>query len=328
MEELLTLKDLSIGYKIKGGFLSAVKNVNLTIHPGEVLAIVGESGCGKSTIAHSIMQLLPKDSADITGEITFKGENISSLSEDEIMNIRGKHIGMIFQNPLDSLNPVVKCGDQVMEAIMLDGKSRQQARQEAIDLFSSVKMPDPEKQLDRFPHELSGGLRQRVMIAMMLSRNPELLIADEPTTALDVTIEAQIMDILVGLKNKYSTSIMLITHNFGIVAEVADRIAVMYAGQVVEQGTVFEIFDNPVHPYTRMLMQALPRKPKREGRLKTIEGAVPRLTDTDPKCRFSNRCPFSVKGLCDCQDPPEQNLDGTHSYNCHLQKGDLKWENL
>lgn len=328
MEELLTLKDLSVGYKIKGGILSAVKNVNLTIQPGEVLAVVGESGCGKSTVAHSIMQLLPKGSVDVTGEITFKGQNINGLSEEEIINIRGKHIGMIFQNPLDSLNPVVKCGDQVIEAIMLDGKSRQQARKEAIDLFTSVKMPDPEKQLDRFPHELSGGLRQRVMIAMMLSRNPELLIADEPTTALDVTIEAQIMDILVGLKNKYRTSVMLITHNFGIVAEVADRIAVMYAGQIVEQGTVFEIFDKPVHPYTRMLMQALPRKPKREGRLKTIDGAVPRLTDTDPKCRFSNRCPFSVKGLCDCKEPPVQSLGGTHSYNCHLTEGELKWETL
>ena len=328
MEELLTLKDLSIDYKVKDGFLSAVRNVNLTINRGEVLAIVGESGCGKSTVAHSIMRLLPGRNEVVTGEINFKGQDLNKVPNEVMEKIRGKEIGMIFQNPLDSLNPVIRSGEQVMEAIMLDKKPRQQAHDETVKLYTDVKMPDPERQLQRFPHELSGGMRQRVMIAMMLSRNPELLIADEPTTALDVTIEAQIMDILVGLKQQYNTAVLLITHNFGIVAEVADRVAVMYAGQLIEQGTVYEIFDKPTHPYTRMLMQALPRQSKRQGRLNTIDGSVPRLTNKDPGCRFFNRCPFAKEGLCDKQDPPVQQLGGTHLYNCHFGEEELKWENL
>lgn len=328
MEELLTLKDLSIDYKVKDGFLSAVRNVNLTVNRGEVLAIVGESGCGKSTVAHSIMRLLPGRNEIVTGEILFKGQDLNKASEDEMVAIRGKQIGMIFQNPLDSLNPVIRSGDQVMEAIMLDKKTRQEAHDLTVKLFSDVKMPDPERQIQRFPHEHSGGMRQRVMIAMMLSRNPELLIADEPTTALDVTIEAQIMDILVSLKQEYNTAVLLITHNFGIVAEVADRVAVMYAGQVVEQGTVYEIFDKPTHPYTKMLMQALPRQSKRESRLRTIDGSVPRLTSKEPGCRFYNRCPFAKDGVCNKQDPPAQRLGGTHLYNCHFGEEELQWENL
>ena len=291
----------------------------MIINSGEIFAIVGESGCGKSTVAHSIMRLLPENSVRISGNIFFKGEKLNEKSNREIEKIRGKHIGMIFQNPLDSLNPVYTTGYQVAEAIYLDNKNRKEVWKQVLRLYRDVKMPDAEKRIHSFPHELSGGMRQRVMIAMMLSRKPELLIADEPTTALDVTIEAQILQIMKELKDVYNTSIMLITHNFGLVAEIADRIGVMYAGEIVEQGDVYEIFENPIHPYTKLLMKALPRKTKAEGRLQTIEGTVPRLTEVKPGCRFANRCPMA-KDVCFDEDPMTRNVNENHFYRCHRGK--------
>ena len=316
-EELLRLEHLSIDYKVKGGYLSAVNDVNLSVNRGEILAVVGESGCGKSTIAHSIMNLLPGGNEEVEGKILFKGEDLRTYSRKQMEAIRGKDIGMIFQNPLDSLNPVYKTGKQVEEAILLDGIDRVQAWNKVLELYKDVKMPDAEVRANSFPHELSGGMRQRVMIAMMLSRNPELLIADEPTTALDVTIEAQILEIIKDLKKTYDTAIMLITHNFGLVAEVADKIAVMYAGEVIEYGDVFEIFEKPLHPYTTLLMKALPRKTKHEGRLQTIDGNVPRILDKKPGCRFANRCPYAME-KCKDNTPPEIHVSEEHKCRCFL----------
>ena len=318
-EELLRLENLSIDYKVKGGYLSAVNDVNLSVHRGEILAVVGESGCGKSTIAHSIMNLLPGGNEEIEGKIIFKGEDLRTYSRRQMEAIRGKDIGMIFQNPLDSLNPVYKTGKQVEEAILLDGIDRLQAWNKVLDLYRDVKMPDAEVRANSFPHELSGGMRQRVMIAMMLSRNPELLIADEPTTALDVTIEAQILEIIKDLKKTYDTAIMLITHNFGLVAEVADKIAVMYAGEVIEYGDVYEIFEKPLHPYTTLLMKALPRRTKHEGRLQTIDGNVPRILDKKPGCRFANRCPYAME-RCASETPPEIYVSEEHKCRCFLME--------
>ncbi len=316
-EELLKLNKLCVDYKVKGGYLSAVKNVSFSINKGEIFAIVGESGCGKSTIAHSILHLLPEHNEVIKGNIYFKGSDINQFTEKQLETIRGRDIGMIFQNPLDSLNPVYTTGFQVAEGIMLDNVSKVDAWNRVVQLFNDVKMPDAEKRAESFPHELSGGMRQRVMIAMMLARMPDLLIADEPTTALDVTIEAQILNIIKELRTKHNTAVMLITHNFGLVAEVADRVAVMYAGQVAEQGTVYDIFDNPRHPYTTLLMKALPRKTKKEGRLQTIDGSVPRLTENKPGCRFENRCPYAMD-VCKNQDPAEYRITDSHTCSCHL----------
>ncbi|NCB41397.1 MAG: ABC transporter ATP-binding protein [Clostridia bacterium] len=316
-EELLRLEHLSIDYKVKGGYLSAVYDVNLTVRRGEIFAIVGESGCGKSTIAHCVMNLLPGGNESVDGKIIFNGEDLRALSKRDMEKIRGKHIGMIFQNPLDSLNPVYTTGNQVQEAILLDNINKIDAWEKVISLYKDVKMPDAQERVNSFPHEMSGGMRQRVMIAMMLSRNPELLIADEPTTALDVTIEAQILEIIKDLKKTYNTAIMLITHNFGLVAEVADKIAVMYAGEVIEYGDVFEIFKNAKHPYTKLLMKALPRKTQKEGRLETIEGSVPRIMDKKAGCRFANRCPYVQDG-CIKETPPEVFISETHMYRCFL----------
>lgn len=316
-EELLRLNHLSIDYKVKDGYLSAVNDISCVINKGEVFAIVGESGCGKSTVAHSIMNLLPGGNEVITGEIVFKGKNLRECSQKEMEAIRGKEIGMIFQNPLDSLNPVYTVGSQTAEAILLDKVDKTEAWNRVLKLFKDVKMPDAEERTKSFPHELSGGMRQRVMIAMMLSRNPELLIADEPTTALDVTIEAQILEILKQLKQQFNTAIMLITHNFGLVAEIADKIGIMYAGEMVESGDVFEIFKNPVHPYTKLLMQALPSGTKKEGRLQTIEGTVPRITEKKPGCRFANRCPYS-KEICFNETPEATNISDSHFCRCHM----------
>ena len=314
-EQLLKINNLSIDYKVKDGYLSAVNKINLTINKGEIFALVGESGCGKSTIAHSLLQLLPAKNTVISGEAIFKDENLVNMSSKKIEHVRGKEISMIFQNPLDSLNPVFKVGNQVQEAILLDKVNKIDAWNKVIDLFKQVKMPDAEERANSFPHELSGGMRQRVMIAMMLSRNPELLIADEPTTALDVTIEAQILEILKQLRDNYDTSILLITHNFGLVAEIADKIGVMYAGEMIEMGDVYEIFKNPIHPYTKLLMQALPRITKNHGRLTTIEGSVPRITEKKEECRFANRCPYATD-KCRNQEPPLVVLENGHSYRC------------
>lgn len=314
-EQLLKINNLSIDYKVKDGYLSAVNKINLTINKGEIFALVGESGCGKSTIAHSLLQLLPAKNTVISGEAIFKDENLVNMSAKKIEHVRGKEISMIFQNPLDSLNPVFKVGNQVQEAILLDKVNKIDAWNKVIDLFKQVKMPDAEERANSFPHELSGGMRQRVMIAMMLSRNPELLIADEPTTALDVTIEAQILEILKQLRDNYDTAIMLITHNFGLVAEIADKIGVMYAGEMIEMGDVYEIFKNPIHPYTKLLMQALPRITKNHGRLTTIEGSVPRITEKKEECRFANRCPYATD-KCRNQEPPLVVLENGHSYRC------------
>ena len=316
-EELLRLENLSIDYKVKDGYLSAVNNVNCVLNRGEVFAIVGESGCGKSTVAHSIMNLLPGGNEEITGKIIFKGRDLRECTRQEMEAIRGKEIGMIFQNPLDSLNPVYTVGDQTAEAILLDKVSKEEAWNRVLKLFKDVKMPDAEERMKSFPHELSGGMRQRIMIAMMLSRNPELLIADEPTTALDVTIEAQILEIMKELKKNFNTAVMLITNNFGLAAEIADRIGVMYAGEMIESGDVFEIFRNPVHPYTRLLMQALPRKTKKEGRLQTIDGSVPRITEKKPGCRFANRCPYA-KDKCFNETPEAVFVSEDHYCRCHL----------
>ncbi|MBQ1396582.1 MAG: ABC transporter ATP-binding protein [Eubacterium sp.] len=316
-EELLRLEGLSIDYRVKGGKLSAVNNVDMTINKGEIFAVVGESGCGKSTVAHSILRLLPGKNAEVTGKVMFKGENLLEVPDVRMEQIRGKEIGMIFQNPLDSLNPVFRVGSQVQEAIMLDKVDKVEAWNKAIDLFRSVRMPDAEERAMSFPHELSGGMRQRVMIAMMLSRNPELLIADEPTTALDVTIEAQILEIIKNLRDEFNTAVMLITHNFGLVAEVADRIGVMYAGEMIETGDVYEIFRNPRHPYTKLLMQALPRQTKKQGRLQTIDGTVPRITEKKPECRFANRCPFAQE-RCRNEAPPFTNVGEGHMCRCFL----------
>lgn len=314
-EQLLKINNLSIDYKVKDGYLSAVNKINLTINKGEIFALVGESGCGKSTIAHSLLQLLPAKNTVISGEAIFKDENLVNMSAKKIEHVRGKEISMIFQNPLDSLNPVFKVGNQVQEAILLDKVNKIDAWNKVVDLFKQVKMPDAEERANSFPHELSGGMRQRVMIAMMLSRNPELLIADEPTTALDVTIEAQILEILKQLRDNYDTAIMLITHNFGLVAEIADKIGVMYAGEMIEMGDVYEIFKNPIHPYTKLLMQALPRITKNHGRLTTIEGSVPRITEKKEECRFANRCPYATD-KCRNQEPPLVVLENGHSYRC------------
>ncbi len=319
-DALLQLQQLSVDYKVKGGYLSAVHDVNLSIGKGEIFALVGESGCGKSTVAHSILSLLNGGNAKTSGRILFHDQNLNGLRAREIEKIRGGKIGMIFQNPLDSLNPVYTVGRQVMEAIQLDGADKSSTRERALELFREVKLPDPENCLERFPHELSGGMRQRVMIAMMISRKPELLIADEPTTALDVTIEANILRILKELRDENGTSILLITHNFGLVAEIADRIGVMYAGELIETGNVYEVFRNPQHPYTRLLMKALPKHSKREGRLETIDGTVPRITEIRSECRFSGRCPYA-KERCRKETPIMRMVGDDHMCSCFLTEG-------
>ncbi len=318
-EELLRLEHLSVDYKVKGGYLSAVNDVNMVIHRGEILAVVGESGCGKSTVAHSIMKLLPGGNEEVSGSVIFNGEDLQTFTWKQMESIRGKHIGMIFQNPLDSLNPVYTTGNQVEEGILLDKVDKVTAWNKVLGLYNDVKMPDAETRARSFPHELSGGMRQRVMIAMMLSREPELLIADEPTTALDVTIEAQILEIIKELKNAHNTAIMLITHNFGLVAEVADAVAVMYAGELIEYANVFELFAAPKHPYTQLLIKALPRGTKKQGKLQIIEGSVPRILDKKPGCRFSNRCPY-VMERCIAETPQAIEVAAGHTCKCFLME--------
>ena len=288
---LLEIEDLSTFFHTEENIVKAVRNVNLTIHKGETLALVGESGCGKSVTALSVMRLIPTPPGRFeSGRILFKGQDLLQASEAEIQNIRGNEISMIFQEPMTSLNPIFTIGNQIMEAIRLhQDKTESQARELALQVLRQVAIPSPESRIDQYPHELSGGMKQRVMIAMAIVCRPALLIADEPTTALDVTIQAQILDLLDQLRKETQMAILLITHNLGIVAQYADRVAVMYSGKVVESAPVEELFSSPVHPYTRGLLNSLP-KDSPSTKLETIPGSVPHPAYLPEGCAFHPRC--------------------------------------
>ena len=296
-EKLLDIRNLSTYFYTGEGVVKAVDDVSFHIMEGETLAVVGESGCGKSVTSLSVMRLIPWPPGKIVGgEIDFKGKNILSMSDREMQAIRGNEISMIFQEPMTSLNPVYTVGFQISEALELHQKmNSQQAMTKAIEMLRLVGIPLPEKRVHEYPHQLSGGMRQRVMIAMALACNPHLLIADEPTTALDVTIQAQILDLLRKLKEELGMAILLITHDLGVVAEMAQRVVVMYAGKVVEEADVVSIFSTPYHPYTQGLLMSIPKLTTRDEKLHVIEGVVPNPIHMPQGCRFQPRCPYATQ---------------------------------
>ena len=294
-DALLQVENLRTYFRTDAGLAKSVDGVSFSVAQGEVLGIVGESGCGKSVTSLSIMRLIPEPPGEIVqgSSIRLRNEDLLQVSANRMREIRGDEIAMIFQEPMTSLNPVFPIGDQIAEAIRLHRKkTKAEARAGAVDMLRLVGIPNPEERVDHYPHQLSGGQRQRVMIAMALSCEPALLIADEPTTALDVTIQAQILELLAELRQRLGMAIVLITHDLGVVAEVCDRVAVMYAGEIVEQGTVAEIFQNPRHPYTEGLLKAIPRLGHRKDRLAVIPGTVPSATAWPVGCRFHTRCPY------------------------------------
>ena len=308
---VLTVRDLRTHFFTQDGVVRAVDGVSFDVGPGETLAIVGESGCGKSVTALSILRLLQKETGRIVGgEVVFDGRDLTQLSEEEMRQIRGNGISMIFQEPMTSLNPVLTIGTQIAENVVRHrGVGWDEARARAREMLELVRIADPDRRLDEYPHQLSGGMRQRVMIAIALSCDPKVLIADEPTTALDVTIQAQILQLMLELKQKIDAAIVMITHDLGVVAETAQRVVVMYAGRKIEEGPVDALFDNPMHPYTRGLMAAIPRldldaeEGGRRPRLQEITGMVPVLIDPIPGCAFAPRCPLATD-RCRAERPP------------------------
>lgn len=320
MNKVLTVNDLHVSFDTYAGEVKAVRGVTFDLNEGEVLAIVGESGCGKSVTAQTIMKLNPMPPARIvSGEIQLGEHDIVNASEKDMMAIRGKDVSMIFQDPMTCLNPTMQVGKQLTEAIKHHRKmSQDEAHKEAIRLLEMVKIPNPEQRANQYPHEFSGGMRQRVMIAMALSCAPKLLIADEPTTALDVTIQAQIMDLLKEIKEKTNTAIILITHDLGVVASMADRVAVMYAGKIVETGAAEDIFYRPSHPYTKALLKSLPTTDMdRSERLVSIAGTPPDLLNPPVGCGFASRCDNCMK-ICHQQLPPTFELGQQHQASCWL----------
>lgn len=317
MNPLLEIRGLQVSFPSPKGAVHPVDGVSLSISRGETLGLVGESGSGKSMTSLAILGLLPRPHGKITaGSILFKGGNLAALSNEQMMKIRGKDISMIFQEPMTSLNPVYTIGRQIEEGILSHkAMSKKEARDRAVEMLGRVGIPSPEKRVDAYPHFLSGGMRQRAMIAMALSLNPELLIADEPTTALDVTIQAQILELLEDLKSRYTMSVLLITHNLGIVAETAQKVAVMYAGRILEQAPTGPLFRNPLHPYTRGLLESLPRMDVQAKQLKAIPGMVPNLDSLPGGCKFSNRCGLAAEE-CRAAEPPLEDAGGGHSVRC------------
>ncbi len=319
---LLEVKGLKTYFYTEDGVVRAVDGVSFEVYPGEVLGLVGESGCGKSVTSLSIMRLISKPGRVDEGEILLDGENLLKLPEEEMIKVRGNRISMIFQQPQTALNPVFKVGDQLAEVLGVHQDMGKEAGwKRAVDLLKMVGVPDPERRADAYPHELSGGMAQRVMIAMALACVPELLIADEPTTALDVTIQAQILDLMRDLRREMGTSVILITHDLGVVAEMAERVAVMYAGEIVEQTDVNTLFDQPLHPYTQGLIGSIPVLGEIKERLDVIPGSVPNLVDLPPGCRFAPRCLARVKyGLTICPEvkPELEEIKPGHSVRCWL----------
>lgn len=310
-ENILQVKNLKTYFHTEAGLVKAVNDVSFDVEKGKTLGIVGESGCGKSMTSLSIMRLIEKPGKIEGGEILLDGEDIIKMSEDEMRKIRGKKIAMIFQEPMTSLNPVFTIGQQLIEALLLhENMTKKEAKERAIEMLKLVKIPLAERRFDEYPHQLSGGMRQRVMIAMALCCNPELLICDEPTTALDVTIQAQILDLINELKEKTGTSVMMITHDLGVIAEVADDVMVMYAGQVVEKASCDQIFDQPLHPYTDGLMKCIPKLDDDDTKeLSVIKGMVPSFDDMPAGCTFCPRCP-EAREICRCKMPDLVDVDG------------------
>lgn len=317
MGKLLDVKDLAVSFRTFFGEIEAVRGISFHVNKGETVAIVGESGCGKSVTSNSLMQLLRTPPAYYKrGEILFQGEDIIKKSEKEMQDIRGNKISMIFQDPMASLNPTMKVGKQIIEGIVQhQGLSRNKARKRAIEMLESVSVPQSDKRIGQYPHELSIGMCQRVMIAIAMVSNPKLLIADEPTTALDVTVQAQILDIMKDIQKKSQTSIILITHDLGIVADMSDRVIVMYAGKFMEEGNVMEIFNNPTHPYTRKLLGSVPRLDMNKSEsLHSIEGSPPDLYKPPTGCPFFDRCD---EAMYICKDNmPERDYHSDTHYSC------------
>jgi len=322
MKELLRVRNLETHFSTHEGTVKAVNRISFTINKGQTLGLVGESGCGKSVTALSIMRLVPSPPGKIVGgEISFEGQDLLELDEKEMRKIRGKKISMIFQEPMTSLDPVFTIGHEIVESIQLhQGLGKEEARQKAIEALKIVRMPDAGKRMNNYPHELSGGMRQRAMIAMALSCNPTLLIADEPTTALDVTIQAQILRLIHELRGEFDASVMLITHDLGVIAEMCDYVAVMYAGHIVESSDVDTLFRNPLHPYTKGLNKSIPKLDVETERLDTIRGVVPNLLDLPPGCPFHPRCDLSLRKCA--EDVPELlEVEDLHLVKCHLVRG-------
>ena len=325
-DPILKVNHLSTRFKTDRGAVTAVDRVSFDLFPGEVLGIVGESGCGKSVTNRSIMRLLPVYTSELSeeSEILFDGHNLAHVPEKVMRTIRGNRIAMIFQEPMTALNPVFTIGWQIEEALKYHtSMNRAQRRERVLELLQLVEIPNPEKRINEYPHQLSGGMRQRIVIAMALACEPEILIADEPTTALDVTIQAQILRLMQDLQKKINTAIILITHDLGVVAQVCDRVIVMYAGQIVEVASVTELFHTPQHPYTRALLDSLPRPDATEKgqRLPAIEGIVPSLFELPEGCRFHQRCRFAQE-QCKAQPPQLEEHSKLHSARCFFPLGE------
>ncbi len=320
---LLAVHDLKTYFYTYEGVARAVDGVSFHIDEGEALGIVGESGCGKSVTASSIMRIVPQPPGKIVGgEIRFKGEDLVKLSQKQMRKVRGRRIAMIFQEPMSSLNPVFTVGDQIAEMFILHkGMRKAQALDAAVEMLERVQIPAPRNRVDEYPHQLSGGMRQRAMIAMALACDPELLIADEPTTALDVTVQAQILDLMLKLKDDAGTAIQMITHDLGVIAEIADRIVVMYAGRVVEESPTVDLFQNTLHPYTRGLLNSVPilgsRTAGEHRQLDEIKGLVPSLYHLDPGCKFRQRCPDAMR-ICAEKEPELTTIQREHAVRCWL----------
>jgi len=322
MSHLLEVNNLRTHFPTRSGLVRAVDGVSFYLDRGELLGLVGESGCGKSMTALSLMRLIAPPGKIVEGEILFDGKDLLKLSDAEMRQMRGDDIAMIFQDPMTSLNPVFTVGEQIAEALRLHRKlPRNEAKRAAIDAMREVAIPDPARRIDDYPHQLSGGMRQRVMIAMALACNPKLLIADEPTTALDVTIQAQILELLDELRKQRELAVLLITHDLGVVAEVADRVAVMYTGRIVEESPVDELFARPKHPYTEGLLRSVPKLTSehvvKKERLETIEGTVPRPTDLPSGCHFAPRCPHRMP-RCTEEEIPLYELENDVQVRCVL----------
>lgn len=320
-DNLLEVKNLTTWFYTEEGIVKALEKISFNLKHGEILGLVGETGCGKSVTVSSIMGLIPQPPGKIVeGEVLFSGTDLLKLSESEFQKLRGSEMAMIFQDPMSCLNPVLKAGFQVEEALMAhQNLSREESGKRAKELFEMVNLPDPEKTMNRYPHQLSGGMKQRVMIAMALACDPKLLIADEPTTALDVSVQAQILSLIKNLQSNLGSSVIIVSHDLGVIASMAHKVAVMYAGSIVEFGRVEDIFNNPGHPYTRGLIGAIPRLDQDQEYLEIIKGALPNLLRLPEGCKFRERCPLAMS-ICASARPPRVELEDGHEVFCYAYR--------